>query len=160
MGNSTTRRPRRSTASATATGMAPPPAMIASGPASTPAAAGIAMLLFGIVGAPAAHLGQHDRSAALGAQECDDLCDFDVAGEFGLDPVDARGEIALALEQQRIGLLHGADALPADAAPAHADDVDTDQPADGVQHEPERNNVVAQRRVARDHGALANACEL
>ena len=54
------------------------------------------------------------------------------------------GELAFAFEQQRVGLLHGADRILADAAAAHPDDIDAGEAGNGLQHEAEGNDIVAQ----------------
>src|SRR6188768_4341 len=140
--------------------MAPPPAIMASGLASSPAAAGIAIALIRIVGAAAADFAQHDRPAALGADERHDFCDLGYTAQLCFDLVNARREFALAFEQQRISALDGTDAIPGHAPPPHPDDVDADQTPDRMQHETERDHIIAERGVARDHRALADAGEL
>ena len=74
--------------------------------------------------------------------------------------IDARGEFALAFEQCLVGGAHRRDAGARHAAPPHPDHVDAGEPRRRIEHVAVRDHVLAHRRIARHHRALAEPGEL
>src|SRR5438045_4216688 len=101
MGNSTTRRPRRATASATASGSDPPPQMIASG-SCVSARSWLTSSIRPSALVIAARLQQ--RPAGSFAHEGEDRGDGGIAAQFRLHAVDPARELALAEEQHPVSL--------------------------------------------------------
>src|SRR6266702_1712456 len=151
--------PRAASESATANGIAPPPAITPtgeeiSGAAEIIAAAPPSSTPVAVVG------GQTERAVLAIANERKDLGNRRIFGRQRLHRAQALGEDAAAVKQFLVERAHGGEPLPGELAALHAGDVQPLQARILAVGEAERDDVAAHAADAADHHLRANAREL
>src|SRR6185295_13480058 len=155
-GNSTGVMPRAASESATANGMAPPPATTPTGDEISEAADVMPAAI------PKSLLdgGKTDRAMLALADEVEDLGNRGVFARERLGRREPLGERAGAVEEFLVERLHGRAPLLGELPPLHPDEIEAFQRRILAVGEAERNDVVAHAREAADHHLRADAREL
>ena len=83
-----------------------------------------------------------------------------LSGCAAADPLDAGAKLAFTEKQIAVGIAHAVNFGLGQAAPAHADNIETDQEGQRSLRHAERDDIGAHAAHADDHGSLANAHEL
>jgi hypothetical protein len=102
----------------------------------------------------------HQRTLAACAHKGDDLADQRVVGKFDRQRLDALGKPPFSEKQLSIGAAQPMHVGPRRTAPAQPDHIQSDQRAGLAEREAKRNNIIARRRHAGHHYALADPHEL
>jgi hypothetical protein len=102
----------------------------------------------------------HQRTLAAGANERNDFADQGIAGKLALDRLEPIRDTPLDEKQRAIGPAQPVHLVLGRAAPAQADDIQSDQRRGLAERKSEGDYVVAGGRHSRHHDAFADAHEL